>query len=360
MPITIGHERLTDIVTAMMVGAKSSPEEARTIAENLVQANLMGHDSHGVGLAPRYMKHALSGTMNPGARPSVVTDNGAYLLLDGNMGYGQTVCREAMDMALERTRKNGVCIMGLRRTHHMGRIGAWGEMAASAGLISIHYVNTTGHRPYVSPWGGYEAKYSTNPYCTAIPATDDHPMIVLDMATSRVAQGKVRVAYYAGKKTPADALVGPDGHPTDDPKVIFEEPFGAMLSFGQHKGYGLAMICEILAAGLTGGGTAREKLMSQETICNNMLTIVLDPAGFGVDIPFKSEIDQLVSHVTSAKVAVGHDRIRFPGDPEREMAAERRSNGIPIDANTWAEMTQAGVDAGVEAALFKDYQSRKN
>lgn len=352
MPITIGHDRLTDIVTAMMAGAKSSPEEARTIAENLVTANLMGHDSHGVGLAPRYMKHALGGTMNPGARPSVVSDNGAYLLLDGNMGYGQTVCREAMEMAIERAKKTGVCIMGLRRTHHMGRIGAWGEMAAKAGLISIHYVNTTGHRPYVSPWGGYEAKYSTNPYCTAIPATDDHPMIVLDMATSRVAQGKVRVAYYAGKKTPADALVGPDGKPTDDPTVIFEEPYGAMLSFGQHKGYGLAMICEILAAGLTGGGTAREELMSQDTICNNMLSIVLDPAGFGAEIPFKSEIDQLVGHVSSAKVAVGHDRIRFPGDPERETAAERRANGIPIDDNTWAEMTRAGVEAGMDAAAF--------
>ncbi|MDF1794619.1 MAG: malate/lactate/ureidoglycolate dehydrogenase [Thalassobaculaceae bacterium] len=352
MPITIGHERLTEIVATMMKGAKSSPEEARAIAENLVQANLMGHDSHGVGLAPRYMKHALSGTMNPGARPSVVTDNGAYLLLDGNMGYGQTVCREAMEMAIGRARQSGVCIMGLRRTHHMGRIGAWGEMAARAGLISIHYVNTTGHRPYVSPWGGYEAKYSTNPYCTAIPATDATPMIVLDMATSRVAQGKVRVAYYAGKKTPADALVGPDGIPTDDPKVIFEEPYGAMLSFGQHKGYGLAMICEILSAGLTGGGTAREELMSQDTICNNMLTIVMDPAGFGADIPFKSEIDQLVDHVSSAKVAVGHDKIRFPGDPERETAAERTANGIPIDDNTWAEMTQAGVDTGMEASAF--------
>jgi len=352
MPITIGHGRLTDVVTAMMEGANSPPEEARAIAENLVQANLMGHDSHGVGLAPRYMKHALAGTMNPGARPTVVSDNGAYLLLDGNMGYGQTVCREAMEMAIARAKETGVCIMGLRRTHHMGRIGAWGEMAAGAGLVSIHYVNTTGHRPYVSPWGGYEAKYSTNPYCTAIPATDDTPMIVLDMATSRVAQGKVRVAYYAGKKTPPDALVGPDGHPTDDPTVIFEEPFGAMLSFGQHKGYGLAMICEILSAALTGGGTAREELMDQETICNNMLTILLDPAGFGADIPFRSEIDQLVEHVSSAKVAVGHDRIRFPGDPERETEADRRANGIPIDDNTWAEMTAAGVGAGMEEAAF--------
>jgi uncharacterized oxidoreductase len=352
MPITIGHDRLTDVVEAMMTGAKSAPAEARAIAENLVEANLMGHDSHGVGMAPRYMKNALAGTMTPGARPSVVTDNGTYLLLDGNMGYGQTVCREAMELAIARAQETGVCIMGLRRTHHMGRIGAWGEMAARAGLIAIHYVNTTGHRPYVSPWAGYEAKYSTNPYCTAIPATDETPMIVLDMATSRVAHGKVRVAYYSGKSTPPDALIGPDGHPTDDPSVIFQEPFGAMLSFGQHKGYGLAMICEILAAGLTGGGTAREELMGQDTICNNMLTILMDPAGFGADIPFKSEIDQLVHHVASAKVAAGHDKIRFPGDPERETSAERRASGIPIDDNTWAEMTRAGTEVGMDAAAF--------
>src|SRR3546814_16545715 len=121
-------------------------------------------------------------------------------------------------------------------------------------------------------------------------------MIVLDMATSRVAQGKVRVAYYGGKKTPADALVGPDGLPTDDPKVIFEEPYGAMLSFGQHKGYGLAMICEILAAGLTGGGPAREELMDQETIGTNMLMITIDTKGFGAGRQLRPEDHPMVRH----------------------------------------------------------------
>ena len=207
-------------------------------------------------------------------------------------------------------------------------------MCAEAGLVAICYVNTTGHRPYVAPHGGREARYSTNPYCTAIPATDRNPMIVLDMATSRVAHGKVRVAHYSGKGLPDDALIGPDGLPTTDPAVIFEEPYGAMLSFGQHKGYGLAMICEILAAGLTGGGTAREENMGLETICNNMLMIVMDPNGFTADIPFKSEIDQLISHVGSSAPAAGTDKVRFPGDPEREMIAARkrtafRSTKIP-------------------------------
>jgi len=348
----IDHERLTDIVNAMMEGAGSDTAEARAIAENLVTANLMGHDSHGVGLAPRYMGHAKRGTLKIGAHPEVVSDNGAYLLLDGQMGYGQTVCAEATEMAIARAKETGVCILGLRRTHHMGRIGAWAEMCAEAGLIAICYVNTTGHRPYVAPYGGYQARYSTNPYCTAIPATDDHPKIVLDMATSRVAQGKVRVSYYSGKPLPDDALVGPDGKPTSDPKVIFEEPLGAMLSFGQHKGYGLAMICEILAAGLTGGGTARQDNLDMDTICNNMLMIVMDPKGFGADIPFKSEIDSLVAHVSSSATGEGVDKIRFPGDPEREAMADRKANGIHVDDNTWAEMTKAGVEVGMDASVF--------
>ncbi|NQW11113.1 MAG: malate/lactate/ureidoglycolate dehydrogenase [Alphaproteobacteria bacterium] len=349
----IGHERLTTIVERMIAGAGSTPAEARAVAENLVDANLKGHDSHGVGLAPRYMGHAKAGTMTLGAELSVVSENGPFLLLDGNMGYGQTICRAATERTIAKAKKEGVAIVGLRRTHHMGRIGAWGEMCGEAGLISIHYVNTTGHRPYVAPWGGFEARYSTNPYCTVIPATDTNPMIVLDMATSRVAQGKVRVAYYGGKKTPPDALIGPDGLPTDDPSVIFEQPYGAMLNFGQHKGYGLAMICEVLAAGLTGGGTAREALMDQNTICNNMLMIVFDPAGFGAAIPFKAEIDQLIEHVSSSKPAQGFDHVRFPGDPERETMAARLADGIEIDDNTWAEMTKAGIEAGMDPSEFR-------
>jgi uncharacterized oxidoreductase len=351
--ITIGHERLTQIVTDMMKGAGSGEDEAFAVADNLVQANLMGHDSHGVGLAPRYMKHAKLGTVTAGAKVRVVSDNGAYLLLDGDMGYGQVIGAEAMELAIDKASKGGAAIVGLRNTHHLGRIGAWGEMCARAGFISIHYVNATGHRPYVAPYGGYEPRYSTNPYCTAIPATSNNPMIVLDMATSRVAQGKVRVAYYAGKKMMDEAVVGGDGKPTNDPGVIFEEPYGAMLSFGQHKGYGLAMLCEILAGGLTGGGASRPGLLNEETIRNNMLTIVIDPKGFGDGIDLGFEVDELAAYVKSCKPAEGFDKIRFAGDPERESTEARLAAGIPIDDNTWAEMTASGVEVGMKETTFK-------
>ncbi len=351
--INVGHEKLTNLVTKMIQSAGSERAEAVAVAENLVEANLMGHDSHGVGLAPRYMLHAVTGTMAPGAKASLITDNGVYLLLDGNMGYGQTIGREAMEIAINKVKKNGAAIVGLRNVHHLGRIGAWGEICAKAGFISIHYVNATGHKPYVAPYGGYEARYSTNPYCTALPATEKTPMMVLDMATSRVAQGKVRVAHYAEKQMPMpDALVGPNGKLTTDPGVVFREPMGALLAFGEHKGSGMAILCDLLAGGLPGGGTARPELNTGDTIRNNMLTIVIDPAQFNSGVPFADEFDSLVAYVKSGQPAEGHDKIRVAGEPEQETMGKRRASGIVIDDNTWAEMIKLGCESGMTQADF--------
>jgi uncharacterized oxidoreductase len=349
---TVNAGPLTNLVEAMIAATGSSQAEAKAVAENLVEANLMGHDSHGVGLAPRYMTHANSGTLTPGGSLSVVSDNGAYLLLDGDMGYGQVIGREAMQLGLEKARSQGVAIVGLRNVHHLGRIGAWGEICAQAGFISIHYVNGTGHAPIVATHGGYEARYSTNPYCTAIPATDKNPMVVADFATSTMAQGKVRVAHYAGDTLPDGAVVGPDGYPSNDPGVMFSDPQGAMLPMSGHKGTCLAVLCEVLAGGLTGGGTALPSRQNDHTIRNNMLTIIVDPNGFAADIPFADDIDNLIDVAKSSKPAAGFDRIMYPGDPERLRRQERAANGIPIDENTWAEMRRMGIAAGLDAGAF--------
>ena len=353
--VVVEYKALEKLVTHMIQAAGSEIVEATSVATNLVEANLMGHDSHGVGLAPRYMLHALTGTMTLGAEVSLITDNGAYLLLDGNMGYGQIIGREAMEIGIDKVKRNGVAIVGLRNVHHLGRIGAWGEICAKAGFISIHYVNATGHKPYVAPYGGYEARYSTNPYCTAIPATEKTPMMVLDMATSRVAQGKVRVAHYAEKQLPMpDALVGPNGKLTSDPGVIFREPMGALLSFGEHKGYGLALLCDLLAGGLPGGGTARPELNTGDTIRNNMLTIIIDPDQFESGVSFASEFDSLIDYVKSGQPAEGHDKIRVAGEPEQESILKCKLDGIQIDENTWAEMTKIGCDNGMKKADFEN------
>ncbi len=349
----IQSDKLRDLIGTMCEAAGSTAEEASAVAGNLVEANLMGHDSHGVGLAARYIRHALDGRLTVGGRASVVSDNGAFLLLDGNMGYGQTVGAEAMELGLAKAREHGVAVVGLRNVHHLGRIGAWGEICARAGFISIHYVNADGHEPMVAPHGGYDARYSTNPYCTALPETPDNPMIVLDMATSRIAQCKVRVAYYKGTELPEGTALDAEGRPTRDPGVMFAEPPGAMLSFGEHKGYGLALICEVLAGALTGGGTARPENQGGDTIRNHMLTIILDPSGFRDDIPFHAEIDQLQKWVKSSRARPGVEAVLVPGDPERISTETRLRDGVEIDDNTWNEIVECGLGLGMNRVAFE-------
>lgn len=347
---TIDADRLTAFVAAMARAGGSDDREAGLIATNLVEANLKGHDSHGIGMMPTYANALQFGKLTPNQHVSVVRDDGSILLLDGNAGYGQAIGGEAMAMAIARARDTGLCLMSLRNTHHLGRIGAWGELAAEAGLVSIHWVNGITRMPLVAPWGGSDARYTTNPYCTAIPETPDHPRIIFDMATTKVAMGKVRVAHNKGERMPPDCLIDREGEMTTDPGVMFEEPTGALMSVGQHKGYGLALVCEVLAGALSGGGAFLPDRSDGHSIINNMLTIVVDPARLGDRSAFLSEIDAFVKHVKASPAARWTDEVMVPGDPERKSEAERRANGIPVDETTWEEMVAAAVQLGMTEA----------
>src|SRR6185369_15387775 len=191
-------EGLTKAVEAVVAAGGSEPREAKLVAENLVMANLLGHDSHGIGMIPRYIDSLLEGGLKVNQHPKVQLDTGALLALDGCQGYGQVIGQEAMAMAIERAKKHGSCVMTLDRSHHLGRIGQWGEQALAEGLISIHFVNVIS-RAIVAPYGGADARFGTNPVCIAIPLPGEPPF-VLDMATSAVAQGKIRVAHNKGDK----------------------------------------------------------------------------------------------------------------------------------------------------------------
>ncbi|WP_416897617.1 MAG: malate/lactate/ureidoglycolate dehydrogenase [Minwuia sp.] len=352
---TIRAERMEAMVAAIAEANGSSEDEARLIAVNLVEANLKGHDSHGLGLMPTYVNARQYGKLRPNRHISVVKDDGAILLLDGNAGYGQVIGAEAMRLGIERAQSHGLCLMSLRNSHHLGRIGAWGEMAADAGLISIHWVNGITKMPLVAPYGGSDARYTTNPYCTAIPETPDHPRIIFDMATTKVAQGKVRVAYNKGVEVPPDCLIDSTGVMTTNPAVMFEEPTGALMSVGQHKGYGLALICEILAGGLSGGGTFLPERSDGWSIINNMLTIIVDPARLGDTGALYAEIDDFIRHVKASPPAPGVDAVMVPGDPERKSSAERGANGLPIDDQTWQEMVQCAVQSGIDEKIARAF-----
>jgi uncharacterized oxidoreductase len=241
--------------------------------------------------------------------------------------------------------------MGVRNCHHLGRIGGYGEQCATAGMVSIHFVNVVGHGPLVSPFGGRDRRMSTNPFCCVVPRGDEPP-IVLDMATSAIAQGKVRVAYLKGVSVPDGALLDHEGSATNDAKVMFEEPLGSLGPFGAHKGYGLAVMCELLGGGLVGGWTAQPERPRDRGIVNHMLMMVLDPAAFGGLESFQAEVSAMVDYLHSTTPAEGTERVRVPGEPERESVVERSANGIPIDENSWAGILKAAAAAGLSDAAI--------
>ena len=332
-------------IAAILVAAGSAQTEAQTVATNLVMANLSGHDSHGVGMVPRYVKSIAAGELVLNTDVEVVTDSGSLLVIDAHRGIGQSVTHQAMEIAIKRAKDTGVCVMGLRNSHHLGRVGHWAEQAITEGLISIHFTNAVSQH-WVAPYGGAEARFVTNPFTVGIPRPEaDGGPFVLDFATSAIAQGKVRVAYNAGKQTPTGALIYHAGNPTTDPSVLFEPVdgrTGALTTMAAHKGYALAMVCELLGAALTGGAVTIPKNQPKAGVWNNMLTIVFDPARFGTQNAFESSTREFVEWVKSARLMEGHDEILMPGDPERR-SRKARAQAVPIDEGTIAEMDVAAV-----------------
>ena len=343
----IAADKLDAFTRALCLKAGSEAREAALVAEHLIQANLKGHDSHGVGMMPVYIASVREGRLTPNTGAEVVRDDGPFILVDGHGGYGQVIAFEAMELGIARARELGLALVGLRNSNHIGRVGHWGEQCAAAGMVSIHYVNSFGSRALVAPFGGSDARYTTNPYCTAIPASGDTPAMIVDFATSKIAQGKVRVAYNKGEQVGENTLIDPAGRPTQDPGVMFQEPRGALLSMGLHKGYGLALACDILAGALTGGGTFLPERLERKTIVNNMLTVILDPKAFGDAANFEREVAAFSEWVKASPPADGVDAVMVPGEPERKRAAERSADGIPVDDRTWEELLAAAESVGM-------------
>ncbi|MBA3771257.1 MAG: malate/lactate/ureidoglycolate dehydrogenase [Ramlibacter sp.] len=341
-------QQLRTRCAAIVQAAGSSAEEARLVADNLVLANLSGHDSHGVGMIPRYVDAVLEGGLTPNASVKVVLDIGTMLTLDGQRGYGQAIGEQAMKLGIARAKEHGSCIMALGNSHHLGRIGHWAEMAVAENLVSIHFVNVLS-RPVVAPWGGGDGRFGTNPCCIGVPIEGREPF-VLDFATSRVAQGKMRVAYNEGKTVEAGLLIDENGHPTTDPGVVVVPQsnglFGALMTFGEHKGYGMAVACELLGGALTGGGTWHRPADAARAVVNGMLTILIDPRKLGTSKSFEREALAFVEWLKQGPGAPGSGGVRIAGEPERETRARREREGIAIDDQTWAEISAAGSKVG--------------
>ncbi len=344
-------EGLTEVLTRIFAAAGGEGEEPGVIARNLVGANLAGHDSHGVVRTQRYCDWVREGNVFFGCHVSTVFDAEAFALLEGNLGFGQSLGIEAVALGLEKARKQGVSIIGLRNAGHLGRIGEWAERACDEGFVSIHFVNAYRSR-LVAPFGGIGRAMGTNPVAIGMPCEGGD--FILDFATSTVAEGKVLVAKKGGKKLPDGALVGPDGALTTEPEVLYgpvgegELPNpskgpGAITAMGLHKGSGLSLACELLAGALTGSGTCGPGYEFH----NGMLSIYIDPARMDDGHDWAAAAKDYIDFVHSVKPRDPADPVLVPGDPERRRRRERMPT-LPLPAEAWASILASGVELGLD------------
>jgi uncharacterized oxidoreductase len=354
---SVPADRLRGFVADIFAAAGCAAAEAAQIAQYLLSANLAGHDSHGVIRTPRYVLWLREGKVLAGQRLTVVSEGPSRATVDGNYGFGQTIGPLAVDFGIAKAREAGVAMIGLRHSGHLGRIGDWAERAAEAGLVSLHFVNVEGGE-LVAPFGGVDRRFSTNPVCIGVPPDGKGPMLLLDFATSLVAEGKVLVASNGGKPVPEGSLVLPDGRFTADPAALYgpllpsgprdsAEGEGAMVTFGLHKGSGLAFMCEILAGVLTGGGTSGPVPGGKRSrISNGMLSIYLDPAKFG-GADFSVRARAYADYVKASRPVTAGGEVLVPGEPEARMREQRLRHGVPLQLETWEALAATARSLGV-------------
>jgi uncharacterized oxidoreductase len=264
-------------------------------------------------------------------------------VLDGRLGFGQMIGEEAVQIALDKCAKFGVSLVALRNAGHLGRIGDWAEMAARAGKISLHFVNTSGGGILVAPHGGKERRLSADPIAAGVPVPGGPP-IILDISSCTIAEGKIRVAANKGGHVAAGAIIDGQGNPTTDPQAFYASPPGAILPLGGHKGFALGVIVEVLAGALSGGFCSRP---GTKVVANNMLTIVIDPARLRARGEFDQDIADFTSWVKSAATVSPDGEIIMPGEPEHRSRVKRLRDGISLDETTWNQIQETARSLNV-------------
>lgn len=341
----VAADRLRNLTAAIFAAAGCDRAEAERIAEHLVEANLVGHDSHGVIRVATYVQWLRAGKVLAGKSIAVVLENEVLAVVDGQSGFGQTIGGQAMDLGIAKAARHGVAIVALRNAGHLGRIGDWPLRVARAGKLSLHFVNTTGAGILVAPFGGTQRRLSANPIAAGVPVAGAAP-IILDMSACTIAEGKIRVALNKGVPVPENCIIDSQGRPTTDPKVFYADPPGAILSIAGHKGYGLAVLCEVLAGALTGGGCSNPK--NSDRVINGMLSIIIDPAFFQPESSFAAEIGRFIAWVKSSALSAPDGSILMPGEIEERTKAQRLRDGIELDATTWGQIKETAQSCGLQ------------
>jgi len=341
--VTITAEALRSFATNLFVAAKVPIDEATLVASSLVDSNLCGHESHGVVRVIEYLANLERGELRTDVELRVITRTASLLVCDGQFGFGQVQMRRLIELLEPMAREQGLACGTIRRCGHVGRLGEWVEQVARSNLAGLMSVNDNGVLMCVAPPGGVEPRLSTNPIALSVPTATEP--LVLDISTSVVANGKVRVAAVAGRKCPDGWLLDPNGQPTNDPSARFRDPPATILPMGGYKGFGLGLLFDILIGGLSGGFCPPAP--EGEVECNNVLLVIFDPARFSGLDHFITQSQGLCEFVRSTKPVNSATEIRLPHDRSRQTGAERTTSGIPLDHGTWSRLTEAAQRFGV-------------
>ncbi|MBI3454239.1 MAG: Ldh family oxidoreductase [Candidatus Rokubacteria bacterium] len=344
MPVVM-PDQLHRLAVALYERAGVAPEDARIVADHQVGANLAGHDSHGVVLLPTYLDRIRKGHIVPGAPIEILDETPTTARVNGNWGFGQVVSTRAMELAIAKARRQHVAIVSVFRQSHVGRLGDYPLMAARAGLVGLMMCDSGRAPKQVAPFGGREARLGTNPLSIAFPGDLEAP-ILIDMATSAAAGGKILVARARHEAIPLGWLVDKEGKPTTDPRALAAG--GAMLPLGGPQGYkgsALSFAVETLAAILPGLGFGVDPEGRHN---DGAFLLAFDPGAFRPLAGFKAEVSAFARYLKATPPAEGFTEVLYPGEIEYRTEQRRRREGIPIEDETWEKLAALARAAGLD------------
>ena len=331
-------EELTTVCLNVFEKLKITEVEAEVVTRSMVDANRVGHDSHGVIHLPKYVRELEAGLIQPGAPTETLHESASIAVLDGNWGFGPVIATRAVELAIQKARQADISSVAVSRCNETGRLGGYACLAADAEMIGLLMANDHGGGICVAPHGGAEGRLSTNPIACAVPI-EGHDPIVLDMSTSVVASGKIRVKQHQNEALPHGWLINAEGESTTNPDDFYGMPPAALLPFGgavsEHKGFGLSIIVDILSGALTGAGCSKSE---DARVGNGLFVLVINVASFRGFPGFSAEIERFIGYLKSAKRVAGFDAIRMPGERGWVEQRKREQEGIPIDAETWTQI----------------------
>jgi hydroxycarboxylate dehydrogenase B len=340
---TLAADRLQALATRIFAALGVPDGDAAWVAELLVRANLRGHDSHGVIRVPQYVGSIRKGETNPRPAMRVLAETPTTAIVDGDLGLGQVVARRATEVALDKAARLGLAAVGTRRSNHIGRLADYAELAAAQGFVGLVWTNAPTAQSVV-PHGGLDRRLSTNPLAVAVPGPDGGVAISVDMASSIVAEGKVRVKRNRKEPLPDGWAIDPAGRTVTDSEGFYGPPRAGLLPAGGHKGTALGLIVEVLGGILSGEGAIGDRT---GPVHNGTFLLLIEVARFLPLVDFTGQVTDLVRWVKSSAPAPGVAEVLVPGEPEARSEAHRRTHGIPVEVETWRQIEEIAAELGV-------------